>query len=280
MDFWKEFINFEQIIVYNLKLGTKNSQLYALKGIETIGKKTGYDLLFQIGYDTRNGRNFPERKNTFELIISPNWNRNKIPMVEELYSAHKEFDIPEYWSIVKYQVFNPTFIYELNIKGITHEYFQYCSQININGSEIWLGLIVFIKDELAEKILIKDNPEEKNPEKISWKLKENCIKSKIPMIFLNSTVGEYNMIKRIKAVDFIPMSSHLTIPRYALSDLCMEFEKMDKHASPNDKILSCFRCEYNSYQVDIKSCTKCKKIYYCDNLCEIGDFETHKYICM
>lgn len=280
MNFWTEFMKIEQLVVHHLRLDTEKDQAQALHGIEIAGKRSGYPLLFQVGYNIRNGRKLPERKDSLELILSPNWNRNKISMVEEVYEAHKKANLPKYWNIVKYQVFNPSFVYDLKVQDITHESFQYCAQININGTSAWLGVLIFVEDELAKKILKKRKEDKETPEKNEWDLvSDGSIKSKAPLLFLNSTVGEYNMITRIKAVEFVPMSSHKTIPRYSLTDLHQEFEKMDKHEEYGKKVYKCNRCEYNSYQVDVSSCERCKKIYYCDDVCKKADSKNHSYVC-
>lgn len=278
MDFWKEFMKIEQRVVYNLRLGSPEGQACALKGIEIAGKISGYPLMFQIGVDMRNGKKFPERENKLELIVSPNWDRKKVKLVNEVYDAWKKSDFPSYWSVVKYQVFNPSIVHDLKVHDATHEDFEYCTQFNFEGNDAWVGVLIFVSDRLADEIL-KKNPDDNSDEKNQWVL-NGTPKSRSPLIFLNSAVGEFNMITRIKAVEFLPASSYKTIPRYSLTDLHKEFEKMNRQSYGDlGKIHECVRCGYFSYQVDLEPCQSCKKIYYCDDICRKADAENHAFIC-
>lgn len=279
MEFWKEFLKIEQMVVYYLRQNTKEGQEMALNGIEVAGRNSGYQLLFQVGFNMRNGRKLDERKNSLELVISPNWDRKKVPLVEKLYKASKKVDLPSYWNVVKYQVFAPSFVYELEVNGITYEDFEYCAQLNFEGLDAWIGVLIFVKDKLAKKILKPSKSDEKSPEKNEWVLDGNSIEGKAPLLFLNAAVGEYNMITRIKAVEFVPENSHRTIPRYSLTDLHQEFEKIDKQGYQKNAVRTCIRCGFNSYQVDMYPCQKCKEIYYCDEVCKKADSKNHSHVC-
>jgi hypothetical protein len=277
MEFWREFLKIEQLIVHHLRLNNPEDQAQALRGVEIAGERSGYDLLFQVGVSLRNGKKFPERKNSLELIISPNWNREKVPLMEKIYDSWKNANIPDYWNVVKYQVFSPSFVYDLKVKDVTYEDFEYCSQLNFEGKSAWLGVLIFIKDELAEKILTLVKASENK--KDTWILDGKSIESRAPLIFLNSAVGEFNMITRIKAVEFAPAGAFQTVPRYSITDLHQEFEKINRQDYSDTPVKQCIRCGYHSYQVDISVCDTCKKIYYCDSVCRNADAENHKYVC-
>jgi hypothetical protein len=278
MEFWNEFLKIEQLIVYNIRMGTSEGQGQALAGVETVGKMTGFPLTFQLGIDMRNGKKFPERKDTLELVISPNWNRSKVSLVKELYETSKKANLPKYWSIVKYQVFSPTIVHDIDVQGVTHEDFTYCAQLNFEGNSAWMGVLIFINDKLAKEILTLKK-EGKTPEDNEWELDGKTPKGRSPLMFLNSAVGEYNMITRIKAVEFVPRSSHGTVPQYAMTDLHQEFEKMDRQDYGNGMIHECVRCGIYSYQADVFPCGKCKKIYYCSKMCQKADSENHSFVC-
>jgi hypothetical protein len=282
MEFWKEFMKIEQLIVHHLRLNTPEDQAHALSGVEIAGKRSGYNLLFQVGISLRNGKKFSERKNSLELVISPNWNREKVPLMEKIYDSWKDANVPDYWNIVKYQVFSPTFVYDLKVKNITYEDFEYCAQINFEGTSAWIGVLVFIKDELASKILtlVKSSKSDASESKDNtWVLDEKSIEGKAPLIFLNAAVGEFNMITRIKAVEFAPSSAFQTIPRYSITDLHQEFEKIDRQDYSIKPVKQCNRCNYHSYQVNVTACDKCKKIYYCSSICKNADASNHKHVC-
>ena len=279
MEFWNEFMKLEQLIVHHLRLNTPEDQAQALRGVEIAGERSGYNLLFQVGIHIRNGKKFTERKNSLELVISPNWDRTKVSLMEKIYDSRKEANLPEYWSVVKYQVFAPAFVYDLEVSGITYEDFEYCAQLNFEGTSAWLGVLMFIKDELAEKILtLVKASENKDSESKgdTWILDGKSVEGRAPLIFLNAAVGEFNMITRIKAVEFAPAGAFKTVPRYSIADLHQEFEKIDRQDYSSKQ---CIRCGYNSYQVDISTCDKCKKIYYCDSVCRNADAENHKHVC-
>jgi hypothetical protein len=278
MEFWKEFMKIEQMIVHHLRMDTPEDQAQALRGVEIVGERSGYNLLFQVGISLRNGKKLPERKNSLELIISPNWDRKKVSQMEKLYDSWKEANLPDYWSVVKYQVFAPSFVYDLKVKNIMYEDFEYCAQFNFEGTSVWLGVLIFIKDELADKILTLVKPSENKTD--TWILDGKSIEGKAPLIFLNSVVGEFNMITKIKAVEFAPASAFQTIPRYSIADLHQEFEKINGQDYGDCSIKQCVRCGYYSYQVNISTCDKCKKIHYCDSICREADFENHKIVCL
>lgn len=286
MEFWKEFMKLEQLIVHHLRLNTPEDQAQALRGVEIAGERSGYNLLFQVGVDLRNGKKFPERKNSLELIISPNWDRLKVPLMEKIYNARKDANLPEYWSVVKYQVFSPTLVYDLKVKDITHEDFEYCAQLNFEGTSVWLGVLIFVKEKLANKILTlvkasneSDENKTESTKEDTWILDGKSVEGRAPLIFLNSAVGEYNMITGIKAVEFAPASAFQTIPRYSIADLHQEFEKINRQDYSDMHVRQCVRCSYHSYQVDVFSCHKCKKIYYCDAVCQKADSANHERVC-
>ena len=281
MDFWAEFMKIEQQVVFNLRLDTDEGKDMAMRGLELIGRMSGYPLVFQVGINIRNGKKLPERKDTLELVVSPNWDRKKVALVEKIYDAWASLPtcIPSYWTVVKYQPFLPCSIYSMDIGGVTHEDFEYCIQFNYAGADVWVGILVFLKMELAAELLTKAS-EAAGPNP-TWFLDTKKKNGRAPLIFLNSAVGEYNMITRIKAVEFIPADSHPTIPRYSLLDLHKEFEKIDKQKysnKPGANVEECVRCGHYSYQTKLIKCSVCD-IYYCDSVCMKADAENHSYVC-
>ena len=262
----------EMQIVHNLRLNTPDGRDVAMRGLELAGLSSGFPIYFQVGLGIRNGKKLPERENTIELVLSPNWDRKKVPMVNEIYEAWRTKSIiPEYWSVVKYQPFLPVVIHDLDLDGVTHEDFEYCVQFNYEGASVWLGVLIFVKESLGILKKVDDGKESD-----SWALDQQKKNGQAPLIFLNAAVGEYNMITRIKAVEFLPSNSHLTIPRYPLAELHAEFEKIDRQKYA-ESVETCMRCGHYSYQVKLIKCEKCD-VYYCDRICRAADSENHAYV--
>lgn len=274
-------MSLESQIIHNLRLGTDEGKDMAMRGLE-LAERTSMGvntITFHVGVELRNGKRLPERKESIELVISPNWDRARIKLVDEIYEAwvQKKVDVPTYWNVVKYQPFLPSVVYDLDLDGVTHNDFEYCIQFNYSGADVWVGILIFVKEELAKSILEKVGD---GKESDSWVLNTKKKNGRAPLIFLNAAVGEYNMIMRIKAVEFLPANSHSTIPRYALCDLHAEFEKIDKYKYASNSVNECVRCGHYSYQTNLVKCegTKCD-IYYCDAVCKEADAANHVYIC-
>jgi hypothetical protein len=277
MEFWKEFLKIEQLVTHNLRVGSKEEQVQALECINIVGTRTGYPLLFQVGYGIRNGKKLDERTNTLELIISPNWNRTKIHLVNKLYKTGLLSNLPSYWCLIKYQVFSPTFVHSLDVGGIKPEHFQYWAQLNFEGKKVFLSILLFIDDEIAKTTLVKSKTKTEND--VGWVLNKNLPEGRAPLIFLNAAIGEYNMIQRIKTIEFLPASERPEMSRCDISNLHDEFEKIDKHDYSGNPVTTCNRCGHFSYQVNNSPCEKCKKNSYCDEVCKNADSENHKFIC-
>lgn len=279
MEFWKTFMSFEQQIVYNIRLGTDEGKELAMRGLELAGRMSGYPVVFQLGIDLRNGKKLPERKDSLELVLSPNWDRGKVGLIEQMYDAwaSKAIDIPSYWNVVKYQPFSTSIIYDMDLGGVTHEDFEYCVQFNYEGQTIWVGVLMFVRAELAASMLKKVGG---GAESDTWVPDPEKKNGKAPLIFLNAAVGEYNMITRIRAVEFLPSDSHVAIPRYSLSELHEEFVKIDRQKYASNTANECVRCGHYSYQTNLSKCAaeNCE-IYYCDEVCRRADLDNHKYIC-
>lgn len=282
MDFWRAFKTLERQIAHSLRLNTAADDIDAINGIEAAGRISGYPLSWQIGKSIRNGRNLPERLDSFELIISPNWRKSNVEMVDRVYSSWmaEEVDIPPYWNVVKYQPFLPTSVHGLSIDGIVHDDFSYCAQINFDGGDVWIGLIVFVANRIAPTALIKSARSDVNPETTpEWTLNASEKNGQAVLTFLNAAIGEYNMITLLKAVEFHPESSYPMIPRHSLDELHGEFIKIyrQNHADP---VRECTRCGYYSYQAHLTKCSRpdCA-IYYCDSVCKLADSKNHAYVC-
>ena len=90
------------------------------------------------------------------------------------------------------------------------------------------------------------------------------------------TVGEFHILNSIGSMtvsdDDPPDGAELNTLDHLKDDL-------DIYHFGIDGIKKCARCETPAYNVNMKRCSKCKKVYYCDQICQKGHKRIHKRVC-
>jgi hypothetical protein len=277
-DFWVRFKEHETFLYENLLKRDFESYNKVLNTMNIIKKDLHIDNLIDtnFGIDTRNGMALKERENLIEFIISPLFKKSNIPLLNAMYLESFKHSIPKYWNIVKYKYFQPGFINTITlnygtdeITEITKDHFSYIPMINKDNSTI--NLILFVEDSISEHLIKK----EKYNDREIYIPKDNGIHA-----ILDSAVGEYNLLNSIDKME-ICLESDMKQEgfkegSYKMENLINELNMINNN--PLSNIKYCAHCKYSSNQVKLYIC-KCKKTYYCDNICQKANRFVHKLLC-
>jgi hypothetical protein len=279
-DFWTKFMVYENTIYENML--KRNSTEYNQS--VNIVEKILFELKIQnmagihFGIDTRNGMVLDERKDYVELIISPMFQRTNQKLLYELYNESFNHNLPKYWSVVKYKFHRPSYI-NIIVLNYSKEFEKENIEIEItkndflyypilNDQKTKLSILLFIKDDKAPYLIKK----EKCNDREIWIPKDNGIHA-----MLDSAIGEYNLLNVLDKME-IHLESDLDdedfkeIDSLKLENIVNEMDMIHNHAL--SKFHKCSRCEYSNKQVKLYTC-KCKKVYYCDTICQQSHRKLH-----
>ena len=278
-DFWVKFKEQESFLYENLLNRNFESYNKVLSAMTIIKKDLNINEIIDtnFGIDTRNGMALTERKNNVEFIISPLFKKNNISLLNAIFAECFKHNIPKYWNIVKYKYFQPGFINTItlnygtdNVVEINKDHFSYIPIINQQNST--LNLILFVNDSIS-KYLIK---KEKYNDREIYIPVDNGIHA-----ILDSAVGEYNLLNVIDKME-ICLESDINLEDFKeekifkIENLINELNMINNN--PLSNIKYCSHCKYSSNQVKLYVC-KCKKTYYCDNICQKANRSVHKLVC-
>ena len=114
--FWDEFLLFEDSIKSLLTQRTQDKTASINVIIDSIKKllRIEHDISIQFGIDTRNGLVLPERKDTFEVIISPMFQRKNKKLMVVLYNEGKK-RLSSEWSVIRYKFWQPSSLETMNL---------------------------------------------------------------------------------------------------------------------------------------------------------------------
>ena len=241
--------------------------------------KINNEIGVYFGIDTRNGNTLPERKDQIEIIISPLFKKASVALMLAIYDAHFNY-IPKNWCVVKYKFWQPSSLQDMTINHqdvshsnkegdiieITKDDFEYFPFTENNK----LSIIVFVNDDVA-KYMIKKEHVEHGINREMWL----PINTSIYMM-LDSAIGEFNLLNTLNNMEIYLKSEHTEIDRHPLEHLTQTIQMINNN--PLSNIHSCARCEYNNTQTKLKVC-RCKKVYYCDEICQRAHRSIHKKNC-
>jgi hypothetical protein len=291
-DFWNKFMLYENIIYKNIMKRNSIEYNQSINIVEKIIQELNIKNMVSIhfGIDTRNGMVLDERKDHIELIISPMFQRSYQKLVWELYNESFNQKLPKYRSVIKYKFYRPSYINNITLnyeieKGkeqnlnkkrkdqdksqiieITKDDFYYYPILNDQKKK--LHILLFVKDDKAN-CLIKI---EKYKDREIWMPKDNGIHA-----ILDSAIGEYNLLNVLDKME-IHLESDLDseefkdIDSLKLENIVNEMEMIHNHSLSD--FHKCSRCEYSNKQVKLYIC-KCKKVYYCDTICQQAHRKLH-----
>lgn len=279
-DFWDLFLTHEYSI-YTLLISKKSNEyddaISIINNILLCYKLNNkININFVVGM--RNGVMLSERLNNIELIISPMFQKKNEIDLNKLYDASQNINIPSYWSIIKYKFYKPMIndiklIYEIDDKNIVIDKNDFSYTI-VNNEKNKLSFIMFINDDKSDLILKKENINNID----MWIPKDNAINS-----ILDSVMGEYNMINIIEHMELQLLSvlntdtfKNLNLQLFNIVNLLDDIKIIYNNPTFNYKI--CSRCEYTNKNIKLFRC-RCKKIYYCDIICQTAHRALHKLTC-
>lgn len=248
------------------------------------------------GIDVRNGVELAERKNHIELIISPLLQRKNKKILNELYNTYfkyiKNHAVDTPWSVIKYKFWQPSHLQTISINyndssenendspekdtkliEITQSDFSYFPILDSSKKEnCKLDIILFINDDVSKYLIKKETMEINKTERDIWIPFNNNIYT-----ILDSAIGEFNLLNTLDKMEIYLMSEHNNIKRHPLKHLTQTINMINNN--PLSLIHVCSRCEYSSTQTSLKLCI-CKKIYYCDTICQRANRSIHKLTCV
>lgn len=246
MEFWKTFWSCENAIVHLIH----SSPLDAIRMISSIGKKTGYDLRFEIS-TYRNQIDFGLKTPKYCLIISPNLNRDNIKKCEELAKIGQNQQNND-WMILQYKPYNKGEIYTI------HSIYK---DIKFNYEDIEYHPMFDVKEQVMDIILFI------NKDKISHVCKTEDIKNEPRLIpkditidsILLASMGEYFLLNKIRHMEIHPSNykfpNNVSVPRKKLDNIfndCLFLRKSH----------DCHICGYYDFNCLLKKIEK-DSVYYC-----------------
>lgn len=289
--FWSEFLIYEPSIKNYLN-SRDPSTIHDINSIIGSIKKTldiEHDIGLNFGIDTRNGLVLPERKDMFEIIISPMFVRKNKKLMHAIYLEGKS-RLSSEWGLIKYKFWQPSSLESMklsyvkkdikppntNIVIVTKDDFSFYPIIDTpaNGHSESLSkidIILFIADDKMEYLVKKAKTE------IAGKRRNIYIPADIGIYtILDAAIGEYNALNILDKMEIHPESVHPEIERKPIGDL-LKFVKMASN-NPLSVVKQCGRCKYSNLQTSLHAC-KCGKVYYCDKICQKACRPMHKVNC-
>jgi hypothetical protein len=280
--FWKAFAVREPVLKELIFKRTPKDNQTARGIIDNIatefGIKDSIGIIF--GVDIRNGVKLPERKNHIELLFSPLYQRKNKKIICAIYNAHKPY-LPNYWSVIKYRVRQSEHIDSitvnfrdesdpLNIIEVSKVDFSYYPILDPKNNQF--SIILFVNDDKAKYLIKKEKYEIKDEMREIWIPKNYTLYA-----MLDSAMGEYHLLNTLNKMEIYLDSEEREISeRQPIEKIASVVEMIANN--PMSGIHNCSRCNYPSTQTRLGIC-KCKKVYYCDSICQRAHRKLHKLNC-
>ena len=288
--FWRDFHQQEKNIIQEFH---KDKKL-ALSIINKIREKNNIGLIaFDITYGQRNTVQLKERKDHYEIVLSPNWSMKNIPVINMLYDTHTYYKFYFKISIIKYQPINPDYIQGISIDFEDGEKMT-CDNIKYNldfysdtNNNLFFDLFLFIDSKFLPRITKKN---EKTFEDKNFKYKNNELNQTVRTVkveflipkddtinkFIYAALGEYNILHKLRRTEIYQDNAYEHIKKKPILELLAEVLLIRENI---EKCKHCSRCNHFKYSNNLLKCTRCKKNYYCDKICQKADWKYHKHIC-
>jgi len=260
-EFWRQFMKREKNITDQIKRG---DYLLAILDIKKIAKDSGNPVDVQLGLGLKNGRKLPERKNTYELVLTAMGKRDLVRSIDAIFNTIPQ-DLPKYISVVKYRIGIPEKAKYFNYEGISakdiHYYLRYEKKMNMPE-------VVFFTSQKIKDIMMTKDPQH------GYVPKGNSLNT----LFM-TCLGEYHIINTIGSMTFFDGPDVSEDFKNSINSLESLKDELDIFDSGDGGIKKCARCYVMSYNCSLKRCSKCKKIYYCDRTCQKAHSEIHSRVC-
>lgn len=277
--FWKMFKTHEPDIYNNILKRNENDYNKSVNIVTQITKELCIDTNVGIyfGIDIRNGMNLNERKDYVEIIISPLFQKKNQSLVIALFNESFNCNLPKYWSVIKYKFHRPSYIHTITLNytnkndgldnvEITKNHFYFHPILNERKTKI--SILLFIDDDISPYLIKKENHKERE----LWFPIDNGVHA-----ILDSAIGEYNLLNAIDKIEIhlksdVDKDEFKDVQLRKLETIIDDIELIHNHSL--SKFHTCSRCEYSNKQVKLYIC-KCRKVYYCDSICQKAHRELH-----
>jgi hypothetical protein len=258
-EFWKEFVRHQSTIIS--LLNNKNSKDYntACTLIHSILQMFNLHntVSIHLGIDIRNGSQLSERIDSFELIISPVFQKKNIESMEKLAKASKLINISNKFSIIKYKFFKPHNEIKISYDKIEINKDD-LSFLIVDKDDNHISFIMFINDD---KIELLTNKTDINGIEM-YIPKDNSITS-----IIDNLIGEYNMLNNVEFMEIQCKSLLDTKFEHLVQYVKPVAQLYDEMLTINKNYKLCERCMYSNKNVNLLVCKSTKK-YYCDKICQ------------
>lgn len=292
--FWDQFIAYWDKL-YALIQGSHEQRIHALELINGLLTEEDFKRVqIEMTYGEVNRNPFPLAKDLVELYISPRALKGNIPLMEEYYNA-KPSNLPNL-AVYKYKSYNPNDPLIDNVvfpaTETTPEYTANYTDLGYQSSTGYdaetkkpvLNLVIYVKKPLADTILRKKKVTFKNPDSgeepitlEKW-LPHN---STVIDLFLLNTIGEFHLVNDVGYIEFLPDGDPLIADGSVfceLGDLRGDIKLLE--ASLRVHVIYCKVCDRHQCQGSLLACSRCKKSYYCNKICQRIDYSKHKVRCI
>lgn len=279
--FWSLFSQYDDMMYNYLMSDDFSTRINAYKIINPILEYLKIDNQIGIKFSRgiHNGMKLKERADWIKVTLSPLFDKKNKTLLDEIYNIYvknnkkiknqkskQNLKLQNKWFIVKYTYHNPLNIHNISLVYdelfiVDKSHFSYHPIIDEKSSE--LSIILFIDDNVSKKLI--DQKTQKPVNNFIHKI-------------LNAAIGEYNLINILSKVE-IRLKSDLekkefqTTDVYELEHMMNNIKMMENH--PLQNCNKCARCGYNSNNVKLYRCG-CKKVYYCDEVCQRAHLIIHK----
>jgi hypothetical protein len=266
--FWQRFVELEPLITEELKTEHFDS---AMGTICKTARAIGFLVEFRLGIDRWNGTSLPERKNTIEMVLSANWNRNLCDQVDILYKT--QANLPEYWGVSKYCITNGKMLSQMHVEvsGTV-----VCNSDDIKYAAVpsktdlrKLDLILYVPPEVRN-VFVDTGPVPDDKGVVSYEV--TC--SSMLMQLMHNLIGEFHILHTLGEIVMCqeqPGDIELRHAKHAKAE-------MDATALAGVHP-ECDRCKIRAYNHHLRRCIRCKKAYYCSVRCQKADRSAHKLVC-
>ncbi len=236
---------------------------------------------FEITLGELNRVVFDASKAIVELYISPRLLLTNVPIMEALISHQRKIDKLQVFRYRSYNTKDPL-IANIEYENAMFEYTDFGCQHFSGVSETKqpiINIVIYVRKNAANKLLTQKEVTFVGVDKQETKLlKWLPTKTNVVDVLLTNIIGEYNLIHRTGYIEFLPEADPLITAGSVfteLADLRGAYTILDKATY----MVSCVVCNRKSYQIQLQTCSKCKKVKYCCKTCQLIDYPTHKLMC-
>lgn len=268
----------------------KNLELYSKMAVgdisvipflqKALGKMAEFvDVEFTFG--VKNRQELQPYFGNIELYISPKGKKENMGYVDILYDGRIKLNK---LFIAKYKAFHikDELIKEICYTDFTIKYedFGVHAAVGLNEEKQYIiNLIIVVKKRISDRILEKKNITFRSDDGKSSSRDVYIPVDNVVNMFLHNVIGEYNLLKHVGYLEILPEDDELLKDAPEMFTELADARKFIETIMSRYSYKECNYCSMNEVQVKLSACSRCKKINYCNNICQRSDWDCHKMIC-